>query len=87
MEIVLLIDEVNTSFENLANVRQQTKKFLLRNGGQLAQPVSLIFFTDSGTKCRAQLRPARLGTNCRSMPRPPMARTNIARLMSGSTQP
>jgi hypothetical protein len=33
------------------------------------------------------LRPARLGTNCRSMPRPPMARTNIARLMSGSTQP
>jgi hypothetical protein len=49
VEIILLIDRVNTSFEGVANVLLQTKKFLGQNGGQLAQPVSLISFTDTGT--------------------------------------
>jgi VWFA-related protein len=56
VEIVLLIDEVNASFQTVANVRQQTLKFLRQNGGQLAQPVTLIFFSDAGTKILSQTR-------------------------------
>jgi VWFA-related protein len=48
-EVILLIDEVNTSFQNVAHIRDQVKRFLGQNGGQLAQPVSVIFFADSGT--------------------------------------
>jgi VWFA-related protein len=48
VEVVLLLDEVNTSFQNVSIERQQVEKFLGQNGGQLAQPVSLIFFSDSG---------------------------------------
>jgi VWFA-related protein len=48
--IILLIDRVNTSFQSSANERQQTEKFLRQNGGQLAQPVSMVFFSDSGTQ-------------------------------------
>jgi VWFA-related protein len=50
IEIVLLIDRVNTSFQSSANERIQVEKFLRRNGRHLARPVSLIFFSDSGTQ-------------------------------------
>jgi hypothetical protein len=50
IEIVLMIDRVNTSFQNAANEREQTKKFLRQNGGQLPIPISMVFFDDSGTK-------------------------------------
>lgn len=50
IEIILLIDRVNTSFTNSATERTQTEKFLRQNGGQLALPVSMIFFSDSGTQ-------------------------------------
>jgi VWFA-related protein len=49
-EIVLVIDGVNTAFNGDAYERGEVKKFLLQNGGKLAQPVSLIFFSDSGAK-------------------------------------
>jgi VWFA-related protein len=49
VEVILLVDRVNTSFQTAANEREQTKKFLRGNGGQLAQPVSMVFFDDSGT--------------------------------------
>lgn len=48
-EIILLIDEANASFQNVATMRDQIRKFLRQNGGQLAQPTSLIFFSDTGT--------------------------------------
>lgn len=50
VEIVLVIDAVNASFDSVGYERLQLKKFLLENGGQLAQPFSLIVFTDAGTK-------------------------------------
>jgi VWFA-related protein len=50
VEIVLVVDAVNASFRSVAFERDAVKKFLLRNGGKLAQPVSLIFFSDAGTK-------------------------------------
>jgi VWFA-related protein len=49
VEIVLLMDRVNTSLQNVAIMVDQIKKFLGQNGGQLAQPVSMISFSDAGT--------------------------------------
>jgi VWFA-related protein len=49
VEIVLVIDAVNTSFQTIANERDQITKFLLRNDGKLAKPMSLIVFSDGGT--------------------------------------
>jgi VWFA-related protein len=48
VEILLVIDEVNTSFNSVTYVRDEVKKFLMQNGGQLAHPVSLAFFSDTG---------------------------------------
>jgi VWFA-related protein len=50
VEVVLVVDAVNTSFNSITYVRSELKKFLLQNGGKLAQPVSLVLFTDTGTK-------------------------------------
>jgi VWFA-related protein len=48
VEVILVVDEVNTSFHDVALVRQQAKQFLGQNGGKLAWPTSLAFFTPSG---------------------------------------
>jgi VWFA-related protein len=48
VEIVLVVDSVNTSFTNVAYERTQIQKFLGRDGGRLAQPLSLAFFSDAG---------------------------------------
>jgi VWFA-related protein len=50
IHIVLVIDAVNSPFERIAYERDQIVKFLRANGGHLAQPVSLAFFTDKGTQ-------------------------------------
>jgi hypothetical protein len=50
VEIVLVVDAVNASFQTVNYERSEVKKFLLQNGGKLAQPVSLIVFSDAGTK-------------------------------------
>jgi VWFA-related protein len=47
--IILLVDEVNTSFGRVAYERDEIKRFLLQNGGNLAHPMSLAFFSDAGT--------------------------------------
>jgi VWFA-related protein len=48
VEVILLVDDVNTSPSQVAFARDQIERFLLRNGGQLARPVSTVIFTDSG---------------------------------------
>ena len=50
VHIVIVMDAVNSPYERLAYVREQLDKFLRANGGHLAQPVSLAFFTDEGTR-------------------------------------
>jgi VWFA-related protein len=47
-EIVLILDEVNTSYLNVSYELDEVKRFLGQNKGQLAHPVSLGFFTDKG---------------------------------------
>lgn len=49
VEVVLVVDAVNTSFLNVADERNQIKTFLLRNDGHLAQPVSMVVFSTQGT--------------------------------------
>ena len=50
VEVILVVDAVNTSFHNVAYERDEVKKFLLQNGGKLAWPVRFVMFTDAGTK-------------------------------------
>jgi VWFA-related protein len=48
VDVILVVDEVNTSFQQVVIVRQEIEKFLNENGGHLGRPVSILFFTDSG---------------------------------------
>jgi VWFA-related protein len=50
IEVVLVIDAVNTSYQNLSYQRGEIDKFLRANGGRLPQPTVLAFFTDTGTQ-------------------------------------
>jgi hypothetical protein len=55
VEVVPLLDEVNNTFIGTAHEREEVKKFLRLNGGQLAQPVSVVFLSDSGPPQRTQV--------------------------------
>jgi len=48
VEIVLLVDTVNTPVRAVTYERDEVKKFLLQNGGRLVWPVSLAFFAETG---------------------------------------
>jgi len=50
IEVILLIDAVNTTYETIAYERGEIDKFLRANGGRLAHPTSLAIFTDGGTQ-------------------------------------
>ena len=50
IEIILLVDGVNTPYLRLAYAREEIVKFLRANGGQLPHPISLAIFTDTGTQ-------------------------------------
>jgi VWFA-related protein len=50
VEIVLIIDAVNAAVLTVSYERDQIRKFLLQNSGALAQPVSLMVFSDQGAK-------------------------------------
>ncbi len=49
-QVILLIDTVNNSIPNVAYEREQIATFLRRSGPTLSLPLSLIFFSDSGTQ-------------------------------------
>lgn len=50
VEIVLVIDALNTPLDSVRYERGEVKKFLLQNDGQLPRPVSLVMFSHFGTK-------------------------------------
>jgi VWFA-related protein len=50
VEVILLVDEVNTSSTNLGAELIQIKKYLRQNGGELVRPVSIVFLSDSGAR-------------------------------------
>jgi VWFA-related protein len=49
VEVILLVDEVNTSVMNVAREREAIEKLLKQNGGELVRPVSIVLFSDTGT--------------------------------------
>jgi VWFA-related protein len=50
VKVILVIDAVNLPFGLVANERQQIVKFLLENGGHLAEPTTVYVITDTGAK-------------------------------------
>jgi VWFA-related protein len=50
VEIVLVLDDVNTGIEHIAYERSEIDKFLRTDGGHLASPTALAFLTDDGIK-------------------------------------
>ncbi len=50
IEVVLVIDDVNTGVEHIAYERSEIDKFLRADGGHLTHPMALAFLTDSGIK-------------------------------------
>ncbi len=54
VEVVLLIDLVNTTFSRVAFERQEIDKLLRQNNGKLPYPTTLVIFTDTGTQIQPQ---------------------------------
>lgn len=50
VEVILVIDEANLPFQQVAVVRQQVEQFLRANNGRLKQPVSLVLLSDAGIR-------------------------------------
>ncbi len=48
VEVVLIVDGVNTAFTKATYAREQIKKFLRRDGEELPRPVSMAYFSDTG---------------------------------------
>jgi VWFA-related protein len=48
VEIVMVVDTVNTPVRAVTYERHEVKKFLVQNGGKLVWPVSLAFFAETG---------------------------------------
>ena len=54
VEVILLIDATNNSLHNIAFERDQVEKFLRQNGGHLAQPLTLMIFSERGVQVGPQ---------------------------------
>ncbi len=50
VQVILLIDSVNTNFTTVAFVRDQISRFLRKNGGELTQPTSLVLLADTSVR-------------------------------------
>jgi len=50
VEVILLLDDVNTAITNVAYERQQVEKFLGRDNGALSHPMSFALLSDAGLK-------------------------------------
>lgn len=50
IEVIVVVDDVNTGLEHIAYERSEMDKFLRAEGGRLAHPTALAFLTDSGIK-------------------------------------
>jgi VWFA-related protein len=49
-QVILLLDAVNISYQNLAYERDEISKFLRADGGKLVLPTTLAIFKDTGTQ-------------------------------------
>ena len=54
VQVILVVDSVNTEFGRVAYEREQIKRFLRRDDGKLALPVSIAFLSDKGLNMQGQ---------------------------------
>ena len=59
LQVIFLVDAVNTGIQSVGYERLQLEKFLRQDGGRLSLPTSLVLFTDTAT--RVQPTPTRDG--------------------------
>lgn len=50
VEVIVVVDAVNTGYQTIAFERGQIDKFLRANGGHLAYPTAMAIVTDTGTQ-------------------------------------
>ena len=50
VEVILLLDDMNATFEDVGIMRQGIDAFLRQDGGRLPLPVSIVLLTDTGIK-------------------------------------
>ena len=50
VEVILLLDDVNTRFDTVAYERGEVQKFLRTNGGKMPHPTTIAFLTDKGVQ-------------------------------------
>ena len=55
VEVILLLDAVNTDFDALTSARGKVQGFLRANGGRLAYPTTFAVVTDKGTQVQKSL--------------------------------
>ena len=79
VEVILLLDTVNTPFNDVAIQRQELEKFLRQNGGQLPLPVSIVFLSDAEVKLN---KPSRDGNALAA----DMAKLQTPMRMNGAAQ-
>jgi VWFA-related protein len=48
MEVILVLDTVNLDYRDVVYARQELEKFLRRNDGHLAEPMTVLLFSDTG---------------------------------------
>ena len=48
VEVIIILDAVNLPYQAVTLQRQEVEKFLQRNGGHLAQPVSIFVYSSQG---------------------------------------
>jgi VWFA-related protein len=53
-QVIILLDAVNLGYLALAQTRDEVAKFLRRNGGHLAQPVSVVLLNNTGLEVLMQ---------------------------------
>jgi VWFA-related protein len=56
LQVIFLVDAVNTGVQSVGFERDQLDKFLRQNGGQLPLPGSMFVFTDKGTQLQTPTR-------------------------------
>ena len=54
VEVILFVDTINMSPGEISLAQEEVRKFLLQNGGQLAQPVSIYQFNQDGLSVTPQ---------------------------------
>ncbi len=54
VELIVVVDMVNANFSTVATERDQVERFFRANGGHLAFPTKLAFFTEQGLEMQPQ---------------------------------